>query len=69
MPKSHFEKSVDGTGGIRFEDRELMVGTGSIEGREWLSDRIEATAGRIIMGISGKTGEVRFADQSSRIGN
>lgn len=60
MPRAPFETWVRDTELLAFQDRAFVVGAHNAYARDWLDDRLKATASRVLTGIVGYPVEVQF---------
>ena len=60
MPKAAFETWVRDAEFISFEDDIFTIGTKNAYARDWLTDRLTSTIGKLLTGIMNRTVEVSF---------
>lgn len=60
MPRAAYDTWVRDTELLTYEDGTYIVGVRNAYARDWLEDRLLATAKQVLAGITGRTVEVRF---------
>jgi chromosomal replication initiation ATPase DnaA len=63
IPAANYDKWVKDAVGVDFEDNVLTVGARSESAKNWLEDRLDSTARRVITGIISRTVDVQFVIQ------
>jgi chromosomal replication initiator protein len=60
MPRATYDTWVRDAELISYEDGTFIVGVGNAYARDWLADRLLSTVKRVLIGITGRSVEVRF---------
>jgi chromosomal replication initiator protein len=60
MPRATYDTWVRDAELISYEDGTFIIGVGNAYARDWLADRLLSTVKRVLIGITGRSVEVRF---------